>query len=46
MLLWNKNIGLGLSYVKTFLDIQDASLGIESDEKQTVFMMSFPYSKA
>jgi signal transduction histidine kinase len=41
----NKNIGLGLSYVKTFLDIHDASLGIESDEKQTVFIMSFPLNK-
>jgi len=37
----NKNIGLGLSYVKTFLDIHDADLRIESDEKRTVFMMSF-----
>lgn len=37
----DKNIGLGLNYVQTFIDIHEASMNIESDEERTVVTLSF-----
>jgi len=38
---YDKDIGLGLGYVRTFLDIHDARMEIKSDEKETVFTLIF-----
>lgn len=38
---YDKDIGLGLAYVKTFLDIHDASIEITSNEKETVITLIF-----
>lgn len=37
----DKDIGLGLAYVQTFLDIHDASIEITSSEKETVITLIF-----
>jgi len=38
---YDKDIGLGLGYVRTFLDIHDARMEISSSEKETVFTLIF-----
>jgi len=38
---YDKHIGLGLSYVQTFLDIHDASIEIKSSEEETVITLIF-----
>ncbi len=38
---YDKHIGLGLAYVKTFLDIHDATIDITSSEKETVITLIF-----
>jgi len=38
----DRNIGLGLSYVKSFLDIHNAHLDIISSKEKTEIIMSFP----
>ena len=38
---YDKDIGLGLAYVQTFLDIHDASIEIKSSEKETVITLIF-----
>lgn len=38
---YDKDIGLGLAYVKTFLDIHEASIEITSSEEETVITLIF-----
>jgi len=38
---YDKHIGLGLAYVKTFLDIHDASINIKSSEEETEITLIF-----
>lgn len=38
---YDKHIGLGLSYVQTFLDIHDATIEIKSSEEETVITLIF-----
>ena len=38
---YDKDIGLGLGYVRTFLDIHNGRMEIRSDEKETVFTLIF-----
>lgn len=38
---YDKDIGLGLAYVQTFLDIHDASIEIKSSEEETVITLIF-----
>ena len=38
---YDKDIGLGLGYVRTFLDIHNGRIEIKSDEKETVFTLIF-----
>ncbi len=38
---YDKDIGLGLGYVRTFLDIHNGRIEIRSDEKETVFTLIF-----
>ncbi len=41
---YDKNIGLGLTYVQTFLDIHDARMEIKSDINETIITLIFNLS--